>query len=537
MEEARLLIGLELYNEEKLITMQAQTSAQEFAEQPKLFGHPIGLYVCALTEMWERFSFYGMKFLLMLYLTKYHLMTDVQGYDVLANYAALVYALPLVGGLLADRYLGMRKAVIWGGILLCLGHLGMAFEGTQAYVENGQVVQDNLALKVFYFSLALIIAGVGFLKPNISTIVGRLYPEGDPHRDSGFTVFYMGINTGSFLATMTCGYLGETFGWAYGFGLAGIGMVAGLIIFTFGQKYLYGHAEPANPEVLKESGVMGMNKERTIYAATILSLFVIWGLVQNHGLVQIILYGSLGLWAVWLVYFMIAKCSPIERSRMGVLAVLIIFSIVFWALFEQAGGSMTMFADRVMDRPEVPFFGQLTASQFGSFNALFIILLAPVFAWLWIAMGKAEPSTPVKFALGIMLVGLGFGCLVYGIGSVEEGQKAHYIWMILAYLLHSMGELCLSPVGLSAVTKLSVGKVVGVMMGAWFLATALSEFLAFGLSKMAAVSSEVGETATIPEMMEIYGKLFEFLLYIGVGCGIFVLILSPWLKKGMKGIH
>jgi len=246
--------------------------------------------------MWERFSFYGMKYLLLLYLTKYHLFTDAMGLDVLGSYAALVYSTPVIGGLLADRYLGMRKAVIFGGCLLVLGHLGMAVEGTPAQyiagetVQDHHIVRDENALQVFYFSIALIIVGVGFLKPNISTIVGKLYGENDPRRDSGFTIFYMGINIGAFIATLLCGYLGETLGWHYGFGAAGIGMLFGLAIFLYGQGYLQDHAEPNHPKQLKKlafPGVIpGLNREWAIYLAGLLSVFGIWQLVQTTHLVE-----------------------------------------------------------------------------------------------------------------------------------------------------------------------------------------------------------------------------------------------------------
>ena len=245
-------------------------------EREEIFGHPKGLYICFLTEMWERFSFYGMKFLLLLYLTKYHLFTDSASLDVFGAYAGLVYAIPVIGGMLADRYLGMRKAVVFGGVMLCLGHLGMAFEGQQAQMVDGVIKQDTFALNVFYFSLALIIVGVGFLKPNISTIVGKLYPVGDSRRDSGFTIFYMGINLGSFLATIICGYLGENYGWGYGFGAAGIGMFFGLIVFLWGQKYLEGHAEPNNPEILKKTMFAGVNYEYGIYILSSLSVVGLW---------------------------------------------------------------------------------------------------------------------------------------------------------------------------------------------------------------------------------------------------------------------
>ncbi|MEY4932922.1 MAG: hypothetical protein RLZZ403_1242, partial [Pseudomonadota bacterium] len=227
----------------------------------ELFGHPKGLYICFATELWERFSFYGMRFLLLLYLTKYHLFKDVDGLNILGAYAGLAYALPVIGGLLADRYLGMRKAVMFGGILLILGHFGMAFEGEAARLVDGVVVRDTAALQVFYLSLSLIAVGVGFLKPNISTIVGRLYAEKDPRRDSAFTIFYMGINIGAFTATLLCGWLGETFGWSYGFGAAGIGMLVGLITFSWGQKFLHGIAEPHDPDALRARVLPGLSRE------------------------------------------------------------------------------------------------------------------------------------------------------------------------------------------------------------------------------------------------------------------------------------
>ena len=249
-------------------------------------GHPKGLYICFATEFWERFSFYGMKYLLLLYLTKYHLFTDSMGLDVLASYAAMVYAMPVVGGLLADRYLGMRKSVTFGGCLLVLGHLGMAYEGQQAFVQGETVVRDYAALDVFYLSLSLIIIGVGFLKPNISTIVGKLYEENDPRRDSGFTIFYMGINMGALFATLLCGYLGETYGWGYGFGAAGIGMAFGLLVFQAGQNYLQGHAEPHDPALLKQPSLIGVNKEWAIYLAAIASAALIWNMVQHSHRVE-----------------------------------------------------------------------------------------------------------------------------------------------------------------------------------------------------------------------------------------------------------
>ncbi len=513
------------------------TVAPEQQIEPGFLGHPQGLYVCFATEMWERFSFYGMKFLLLLYLTKYHLFSDINGLEVLGGYAALVYAMPVIGGLLADRYLGMRKAVIFGGVLLALGHLGMAMEGEQARMVGNAMVRDEGALQVFYFSLALIVIGVGFLKPNISTIVGRLYGEGDPRRDAGFTIFYMGINIGAFSATLLCGYLGETYGWRYGFGVAGIGMVIGLLTFLRGQKHLHGLAEPGDSAVLKQKSPIGLNKELTIYLCGLLGVVVAWKMLQFHGAVGLTLNLLSVAVLAGLSWFIMVKCDPVERSRMLVLVILTLSTVVFWALFEQASASMTLYADRVLDRNILGY--ELTASQFGSLNAFFIFLFAPLFAWLWTFLGRRgkEPSTPVKFALGIAQAGLGFGALVIGAATPNEAGLVAGYWLVLAYLLHTTGELCLSPVGLSAVTKLAVPSVVGVMMGSWFLATAYSEFVAVQLAKLAAIETVNGAVTDLTAALASYTELFTSLLYVGLGAGAVLLVVSPILKKMMHGIN
>ncbi len=512
---------------------------QETAIAPsrELLGHPSGLYVCFATEMWERFSFYGMKYLLLLYLTKYHLFSDEQGLEVLGAYAGLVYAMPVIGGLLADRYLGMRKSVIFGGILLVLGHLGMAVEGEQARSVAGEVVRDGFALQVFYLSLALIVMGVGFLKPNISTIVGKLYSEDDPRRDAGFTIFYMGINIGAFTATLLCGYLGETLGWAWGFGAAGVGMLIGLVTFIWGQRHLQGHAEPADPQRLQAKSPLGLSMEYTIYLGAIAGVFAVWRMLQFHGAVGSLLNILSVIVLLGLVWFIATRCNPVERGRMIALVVLTLSSVVFWALFEQAASSMTLFADRVMDRN---IFGlELTAAQFGSLNSMFIFLFAPVFAWLWTTLGRRglEPRTPVKFALGTAQAGLGFYALVYGAGHPDEAGMVAGYWMVLAYLLHTTGELCLSPVGLSAVTRLSVPSIVGVMMGAWFLATAYSEMMAAQLAKLAAVSTVDGAVSDVGAALQSYTELFSSLCYTGLAVGAVLLLVSPVLKRLMHGVH
>jgi POT family proton-dependent oligopeptide transporter len=514
-----------------------KTVAASSLKDDGFLGHPQGLFVCFATEMWERFSFYGMKFLLLLYLTKYHLFSDINGLEVLGGYAALVYAMPVIGGLLADRYLGMRKAVIFGGVLLVLGHMGMALEGEQARQVGNHIVRDEGALQTFYFSLALIVIGVGFLKPNISTIVGQLYGKDDPRRDAGFTIFYMGINIGAFAATLLCGYLGETFGWRYGFGVAGIGMAIGLVTFLYGQKHLRGLAEPADNALLAQKSPIGLNKEWTIYLCGLLAVVVVWKMLQFHGAVGHTLNILSVAVLVGLGWFIIVKCNAVERSRMLVLIILTMSTVVFWALFEQASASMTLYADRVLDRN---IFGvELRASQFGSLNAFFIFMFAPLFAWLWTFLGRKglEPSTPVKFALGIAQAGLGFGALVLGAVTPNEAGMVAGYWLVLAYLLHTTGELCLSPVGLSAVTKLAVPSVVGVMMGAWFLATAYSEFVAVQLAKLASIETVDGAVTDIGAALSSYTALFSDLLYVGLAMAALLLLLSPLLKKMMHGIH
>ena len=493
-------------------------------------GHPKGLFVCFATEMWERFSYYGMRALLILYLTKHWEFTDATSYLIYGAYTSLVYIMPVFGGMLADQILGSKKAVTYGAILLVFGHLGMTVESNE---------------QIFYLSLALIVSGVGFLKPNISTMVGALYEEGDPRRDSGFTIFYMGINIGAFTATLLCGYLGEEIGWAYGFGAAGIGMLLGLFIFLWGQKYLEGLAEPPSNKYMTK--VNGISFENWAYISGVVMVLVTWFLVQNSQLVGQLL-GGFGVIFIgaWLLYALL-KCAPEERDRLIVVGILILFSLIFWALFEQAGSSLNILTDRGVDR--VIFGWEVPASMFQSLNAGFIFTIAPLFALLWIALAKRnmEPSTPIKFSIGIVLVGLGFLALVYGMKS-SEGLQTGVIWIVLIYLLHTLGELCLSPVGLSSVTKLSPQRIVGFMMGMWFFASAAGNYVASLIAKGTAgdpvikiaeriylqVMNLPEDTFTINQkngFMDVYTDVG----LIAIGCGIFLAIITPLLRKLMHG--
>jgi proton-dependent oligopeptide transporter, POT family len=508
----------------------------------EFLGHPKGLYILFLTEMWERFSFYGMRALLIFYLTKHFLFSDEVAVGIYGAYGGLVFAAPILGGAIADRWLGFRKAVVLGAILLTLGHFGMAFEGKQAETVldaagNAVIHRDPVFLQIFYFSLALLVSGVGFLKACISSIVGQLYEKNDLRRDSGFTIFYMGINLGAFLGQVLCGYLGETFGWQYGFGLAGIGMLGGLLIFTRGQKHFLGRAEPPDPAALKKPVLAGINREWTIYGATIFGIVVIWQLIQRTEIVGHTLGVSLVICALIVVYFAFAKCEREDRDRLLVLLALMLFSIFFWTLFEQAGTSMNLFADRNVDR--VVLGWTAPASTLQSLNPFFIISLAPLFAWLWMVLSRrnANPLPAVKFALGILQAGLGFFILVYGIRLAGPGGSVGLIWLALAYFFHTSGELSLSPIGLSAVTKLSVPRIVGFMMGGWFLSTAAAEYAASLFAKLASTETAGGEVVDKVAALAGYEHLFLVLAVMAMGAGALLLLISPILKRGMHGVR
>ncbi len=572
------------------------TATTARAHPDEFLGHPKGLYVCFFTEMWERFSFYGMKALLLLYILKYHLFGDAAGYDLLGAYGGLVYAVPVIGGLLADRYLGMRKAVVFGGVLLVLGHLGMTYEGHAARIVDGVVVRDAVAMQVFYLSLALIIMGVGFLKPNISTIVGKLYPENDPRRDSGFTIFYAGINIGALFSSLVCAFLGETYGWKYGFGAAGIGMVAGLMVFIWGQKYLGDHAESRQPELLRER-VAGLPREWLIYLGAFAGVLLVWQLIQRtwtvHGAMHLIAV----LLALWFIWFVIARCTAVERGQMLSLVALIFAVLVFFTLYEQTYGSWITFTDRLLTkdlfglelgdyRASVPWAvyalalsaplmvlallcsdrGQTanakvmvglmalglgvalvhdvvlvpqTAGSLTFLGAFFLVVLAPLFAWLWpwLARRGLNPSAPLKMAFGLAVAGLSFLPMVAAAKLASGGVPASVWWLVLAYLLLEIGEVCLSPIGLSAVTRLSVARVVGVMMGAFWLATAYSEMLAAQFGKLAAIEIPEGEVLDLAAAAAKYVDLFTLMCGIGLGAAVVALLLAPLVRRGMHGAN
>ncbi|TBR40133.1 MULTISPECIES: peptide MFS transporter [Dyella] len=561
----------------------------------ELFGHPKGLYVCFFTEMWERFSFYGMKALLALYLIKHHGFNDVESLSVIGAYGGLVYATPVLGGLLADRFLGMRKAVVLGGVLLCLGHLGMAVEGHAATIgPDGIVHRDLFALSVFYLSLALIISGVGFLKPNISTVVGKLYPKDDPRLDSGFTLFYAGINVGALFSALICGYLGGRFGWGYGFGAAGIGMLAGLTVFLTGQKYLQGHAEPTNPEALRRKVLGPINLEWTIYLCSALALPLLWGLMQLGHAVLWLQLATMAGWLGWLGWYVTVRCTKVQRQQMIACVFFVAICLLFFSLYEQTYGSWVLFNDRMLTKDLFPslvareghpvpwsviplvlspfmvaaalrmrsgrlpglLLGSLTlmgmvlivrdcvvlpqnASSLTYLGALFIVLLSPIMAWLWPFLDRfgMNPSKPVKSAIGLAFAGLAFLPLMAANQTVTPDALGSVWWIVLAYLLIEIGEVALSPIGLSAVTQLSVPAVTGLMMGAWWLGTSLSEQLAAIFGKFAALDIPPVGKIDLAVATAKYGELFQHMVWLGLGSAVVALVMAPVVKKWMHGVR
>src|SRR5687767_1063604 len=390
--------------------------------EPEALGHPKGLYMLFFAEMWERFSYYGMRALLIFYLTKHWLFADDKSNLIYGAYTSLVYITPVLGGYLADRYLGQRKAVLFGGILLMIGHFLMAFEGIQGLTDPVAKQADPF-INVFWAALAFIIVGSGFLKANISVMVGQLYNLTDTRRDGAYTIFYMGINLGAAVGTILVGYLGETIGWAYGFGLAGIGMLAGLIVFVIGRPALRGAGEAPAP--------LAKNTEFTLYGVGVAAVAVIWALIQYQDVIQTLLIVS-GIGLLGYVLYEAFKLDKEPRERIFAILFLIALNPIFWGLFEQAGGSINLYTDRFVDRSGVP------ASLFQSINPIYIILLAPFFAGLWVMLGKRglEPSAPAKFGLALLQVGAGFLVFVWGAYAFPVGPEAQtaVLFVFLLYL-------------------------------------------------------------------------------------------------------
>ena len=583
----------------------------------QLRRHPRGLYVLFFAEMWERFSYYGMRGMLVFYLTQQFLFDDTFSNGKYGVYTSLVYLLPLVGGVLADRYLGTRKAVAFGALLLVAGHFTMAIEGppaTQQLVYKGQtytfvatgrgderhaqlkvgnglyevgaspdgglainglpasaplpgvlpkgeyttpvVDRDPIYLAIFYLALSLIIMGVGFLKPNISTIVGQLYGENDPRRDPGFTLYYYGINLGAFWAALLCTWLGQSYGWRYGFGLAGVGMLAGYVVFVMGKSWVEGRGEPPNVAALARSILPGVTLERFIYLGGLLGVGAVWFVMQDTQVFNFsVPAGSLGLLhmapslvdifigigsvsvLLYLLIYMITQATWGEIGRLLLALVLIVGAVVFSALFEQAGSSLNLFAAR---NSQLSIGGlAFSAGQTQSFNAAMILLLAPIFSFLWAALGKRrlDPNAPAKFGLGLMQLGAGFFVLVWGTQFADASFKVPLVFLMLTYLLHTTGELCLQPVGLSQMTKLSPPLLISTVMATWFLAASWGQRIASFIAQMTASETVGGQVLDPAAALKTYVQVFGMLGIWGtaIGAGFLTLgIILALLTSGAR---
>jgi proton-dependent oligopeptide transporter, POT family len=481
-----------------------------------ILGHPRGLFVLFFAEMWERFSYYGMRALLIFYLTQHWLFSDERSSIIYGAYTALVYITPVLGGYLADRYLGQRKAVLFGAVLLTFGHFTMAFEGSGG--------QNDPTINVFWLALAFIIVGSGFLKANISVIVGQLYPRTDVRRDGAYTIFYMGINLGAAIGTLIAGYLGQTYGWSYGFGAAGVGMLLGLIVFIWGKPLLMGKGEPRDPARLNNR-IGPMKFEWLLYLIGLAAVAGIWLLIQYQEVVGSLLGVFGGLLVLYVIVYAVTKLDREDRDRIFAALFLIFGSILFWALFEQAGSSLNLFTDRYVDRAGVP------ASIFQSINPIYIILLAPLFALLWVKLGRRglEPSAPAKFGLAMLQLGAGFLVLVAGANAAGIDVPTPVVFIFLLYLLHTTGELCLSPVGLSAMNRLAPAHMASLIMGTWFFASATGNFAAGLIAAATGAEGAAGEAAGKDTVLNVYSTVG----WVAIGVGVVVLVISPLIKKLM----
>lgn len=488
-------------------------------------GHPKGLMTLFFSEMWERFCYYGMRTLLTLYLVKSLMKGDAEAALIYGAYTGLVYAAPILGGRLADKFLGYRYAVILGAILMAIGEF-MILGGTEQMLLIG---------------MGALIIGNGYFKANISTIVGKLYKDGDPRRDSGFTIFYIGINIGALLATTVVAFVGETYGFHYGFGLAGLGMLVGGLIFYFGRDN-YAAAPGLNiREAGKEKMLGSFNAVQVITVGSLLLIPLCYILIQNNEFMDYILLGLF----LFISYSMItagAKTDRTEnvgvwRDRMIALVIFMIINIAFWACFEQAGTSLTLFADRSVDR--MIFGWEMPASMTQFFNPFFIIVFGSIFSMMWIKLSKMgkNPSIPMKFAYGILQLGLGFLVTQIGLQFVNEAFQVPLLTLVFLYLLHTTGELFLSPIGLSMVTKLAPKNIAGTAMGAWFLSFAIANYVGGKIAALTGGHGDSGEALSAAEGLANYTSTFTTIGLVLVVFAILVAVLSKPLKNLMHGVE
>ncbi|WP_088323742.1 peptide MFS transporter [Polaribacter tangerinus] len=509
--------------------------ASTTVEDPQLFGHPKGLFYLFFAELWERFSFYGMRALLTLYMVEeiFKSLTnrDYATAAVYASYGSLVYASTVIGGQISDKILGMRSSIFLGGILMALGHFVLAIENDIA----------------FFLALAFIIVGNGFFKPNISTFVGALYKDGDVRKDSGFTIFYMGINIGGWIAPLLCGWLAVEYGYHYGFGLAGIGMMAGLIFFWSGiRKKVFGDKGMPPSIETYEKRIIGIPQKTFIPIIATLCVPLIAFILASYksitaqdtfligeknlvGLIFLVI--GIGI-AVYLIKIL-ASVEFEQRKKLFMAILITFFMTLFWGFHELSGSVITLFASR-----NVALEGIMSASQTNSLNSMFIIILAIPVSLLWAYLSKKNinPRTPYKFGFGLILAGLSFYILALSKGSADDNGMVPFAYLLVMYLIISIGELFMSPVGLSKITDLSPKRIVAFMMGIWFLSSAYAFQIVGFISKQLAVESTDANVGGL-ETLTIYTDGFELIATYAIGAGAIVIIFSPLMKRLMGSVH
>ncbi|SFD15025.1 peptide MFS transporter [Algibacter pectinivorans] len=503
-------------------------------QEPQLFGHPKGLFYLFFAELWERFSFYGMRALLMLYMVNEIFVAlaekDVAAAAVYASYGSLVYASTVVGGRISDKILGMRSSIFLGGILMSIGHFVLAIENDIA----------------FFLALAFIVVGNGFFKPNISTFVGSLYKDGDRRKDSGFTIFYMGINIGGFVAPLLCGWLAAKYGWHYGFGLAGIGMLAGLIFFWSGiKKNVFGDRGLPPNQAVYEKKILGIPQKifvpivaflcAPLIAYVLASYKAIAGgdtLLGDQNYVNLI-FKFIGVAILIYMGIILYNSTADERKKLIMALLITFFMTLFWGFHELSGSVITLFADRNVDLD-----GIMNASQTNSLNSLVIIVLSIPVSLLWAYLSKKNlnPRTPYKFGFGLLLAGLSFYILSLSGNNADENGMVPFAYLFIMYFIISIGELFMSPVGLSKITDLSPTRIVAFMMGIWFLSSAYAFQIVGFISEQLAVESTDVNVGGL-DTLAIYTDGFLLIAKYALGAGLVVIAFSPLMKKLMGKVH
>lgn len=500
-------------------------SAAKSSESKTILGHPEGLFILFFAELWERFSFYGLRALLVLYMTKKFLFTDEMAVGVYSAYLALNYATPIIGGIIADRILGMRHTAILGGVLIAIGNACMLL---------GK--QDT-----FYLALSFIIMGTGLFKSNVSSLVGALYKQGDPRRDAGFTVFYMGINIGAFFSPLVVGFIGEKYGWEYGFTIASVGMLLGLFTVLKGQDKLNDNAK-AKDTKFHNGTLAGVSRKHWVYLGAFLSVPAVYFLMLELNLkltlpllgettLKDFVMNTLGLVVFFGVLSMALRGDRSERTSLLTILGLMVFQAIFFALYEQAGSSINLFTDRNIDRNLFGWF-EVPTSMFQAVNPFCIVLFGPIFSMIWTGLARANKTmfAPMQFFFGILQLGLSFLVLAHSAKFADASGHVNAVWLLLAYLLSTTGELCLSPVGLSTVTKLAPQRIMSMMMGIWFLSISFANHAAGIIAKMMAIDTTDGKIDAVASL-PIYCNVFEQVGYGALIACAALLVVRPLMNK------